>query len=122
MKIEMIDRPRQTGKTSFLKLKVHESAIDYDLVVVLCSNYRQTHELEQYFKKYNFKNVLFDVDIPLGFTGQKILILLDEPFSIDLEKQAKLIESFMIYSMSNTIKVWGIGTRKKSAPKFEDYI
>ena len=59
MKITMIERPRQSGKSAELKLKVHENVDNYDTIVVLGHSTNSTRGLREYFTQ----NTIITLDL-----------------------------------------------------------
>jgi len=122
MKITMIERPRASGKTSLLKLKVHESIHEYDVVVVLGNSSRSTRNLRDYFESFNY-NIKFSLKAIEHMDCKRCLIVIDEPFLIAPNVQEEMFQIFNKVSRSNDVELWGIGTvMAKEKPVFEQFI
>jgi hypothetical protein len=101
-----INRPRGVGKTQQLKLFFHENKHKYDTIYVIGQNESSTAQLYNYFKDYHS-------DVVTCVRGvirlKKILVLLDEPYLLSIEKQMA-IEEELNASDCCDYDMYGIGT------------
>lgn len=119
LEIQMVNKERQSGKTSFLKLQLHENINLYNYVLVLGWDYRRTIELKKYYQLF-YRGIFHELMDIAKFKDQNILVLIDEPFLISPEKQEELLKFFKARAVHNYIKVLGIGTKpKRHIPVFE---
>lgn len=125
MKINLLDEPRCSGKTTRLKLYAHENAQRFDDICIMGHSHSSTHGLVAYARTYigalKHQRVYNSVDAMRGLTRSKILILIDEPFLMDDEQQARILAMLEILELENTIEVYGIGTRP-TVSTFEKFV
>lgn len=121
--ITMINRPRCTGKTSQLKLMLHEHANTDCLISLLSYDLRSTEELRYYARQFNYRNARYDIYKLRGIKDKDILILIDEPFIIPKATQAEILNFLNHLAERNNVTVFGIGTLADSTLlSFEQYI
>jgi len=122
MKITMIERPRQSGKSTLLKLKVHESIKEYDVIVVLGHSVNSTAQFREYFRKY-YNNIRFSLKSFEYANDARCLVLIDEPFLLPSNIQEEMYQILKKANQFNDITLWGIGSAKAdNKPIFEQFI
>lgn len=121
MEITMINRPRQTGKTTELKLMFHESMNEYQHILVLGHSASSNKALERYCR--NFDDTKHSLNEIKHLNGANILVLIDEPFLIEKNNQQRIFDKLDELNGYNDITVWGIGTIPEyKAPIFEQFV
>lgn len=125
MLFRLIDEPRRTGKTTRLRLYAHENVTSYDAICVLGHSDNSTRESLRYMENNlqisKEQRIYGSVDSLRGSINRKILILIDEPFLMDFDKQATILNMLDILKLRNEIEVYGIGTRARVLP-FDKFV
>ena len=136
--VNMNERPRQSGKTSYLKCRVLEDmGKDRCMVstfVYVTMNHNQAKEIQRFFDMLglnvyvvsgsSFINSIRDSF--RGCSGHTFKVYMDEPFFIDYKVQADILD-FMrseVQRRGNTFKVFGLGTKPECtrSDRFEDFL
>ena len=130
MKIEIINRPRCSGKTTLLKLKLLERYSQNSYVYICGHDKRRTMELQAYAKEQvSHTIVLYSLNQIGALLSEQqnrkwLLVLIDEPFKMPRENQIELLSDLKeLEIIGLTIDVFGIGTYEKEKEElFSDYI
>lgn len=123
MNIEFKNRPRCTGKTTELKLYLHEHCREYDKIVIVGHNYTGASSFFRYAKYYcSYVISSSTCDNLRGTRQAKILVLIDEPFLISKERQSDILHNLGILKHKGCdITVFGIGTKESQSP-FDKFV
>ena len=105
--IEMISRPRASGKTRDLKLYFHENYDKYEYIVIVAHHAKQTDVFYRYVRPYDRKDKvrLCSRGLP---RKSKVLVLIDEPFIMDIDRQNNIVTGLKMCDLDYDI--YGIGT------------
>ena len=131
MKINVIEKPRRSGKTTQIKLSVLEELCNskcYPRKIVYISLNEQS---EKQFMKW-IREIFFNTEnIVIGLenlrnslrctSNQDYMIYIDEPFLIDERKQMEILDLIEQISKRNTVEVFATGTIEVKR-LFKDYL
>lgn len=132
LNVTMVESPRNSGKTTRIKLKISEFALVHDkpfMVILISINVHGFSEYSTWLHKHNIKDhvnlvVVKDTEALAnalrGVKNKQIEILIDEPYNISEVTQAKII-SILNCEEVNNINVYGEGSIIKTKT-FSDYI
>lgn len=127
--MRIIDRPRQSGKTTYLKFLTLEKLADLweacieGRVLIIVPSPTQANELKSYFNNLSFEGSvdILTVDSSISplrpFTKAYDLVLVDECFSMNSEDQLSIMGKF-------GDGIVGVGTYSEPFKRklFKDYI
>lgn len=133
-KINMYNYTRQSGKTSNLKLKaITASRMLYDVVLIITHNRDMSDVIRVWFNDLKYADTITYkchnhikvvcanevIDYIRGREFNSVLVLMDEPFKVELDKQIEMMD---LFETSRTCyHIVGFGTDR--TPKlFKDYI
>ena len=119
------ERPRCTGKTIELKLRVLEDLVSSDAYFYTQIIITPNQNMASHFINWRNNFVINTSDIEVcstintlrnilrGISGRKrIAVYIEEPFMLEYHKQAEIITELEDLGKRNNVVVFGIGTQK----------
>ena len=131
--ITMRQRPRRTGKTTELKLKILEEyhRKEFDNIFILTPFTVIRDEYARWLRNLRLANVYYIFQgmysfeyITKNWDIEKILVIIDEPYIMDKGKQADIIRYLEELSCRMEVYVYGLGTKveEKKSIEFRDFL
>lgn len=110
--IELIEKPRGSGKSASLKLKIIEEHNTEGVYPVILGKEFLSKEMRRYFDTYHSHiDILYRLDEIKEPIDRPIVVYIDECFLLSEEQLENIKDKVKALSFTYNIRIYGVGTK-----------